>query len=217
MKNLKQALFERDLSEAEFESLIQECEASDQASMELSEMAGKQYKALGLPEPGPSMLGKALPFVGSLAAGLGVVWLLSSMISPAPAPLKTLQSTAPLTAEETHAQARPRLVGARPEAKIKALPPSFSLKVQQEKGASQGVVIQMACQSAIFIGIDIEDMQGRKVRSLGKRVYEKGDSSVLWDLKNEQGALISAGIYYVRMEYTGGMERRALEIERIIK
>ena len=66
--------------------------------------------------------------------------------------------------------------------------------------------IRFQVPDASPVTVDVYDLQGRRVRELLARSLEAGEQRVTWDGRDDAGARVSAGVYFVRMR-AGGAER----------
>jgi hypothetical protein len=60
------------------------------------------------------------------------------------------------------------------------------------------------------VRVEIFDLLGRPVRLLTETLYAPGRYEVAWDGRNDRGAVVNAGIYFVRMTADGFSARRSL-------
>lgn len=72
------------------------------------------------------------------------------------------------------------------------------------------VRIAFALNHAAAIEVDVFDLQGRKVASLGRGVWPAGTHEVVWDGRTRNGQSAPAGMYVVRYLYPGGQDRRGI-------
>ncbi|MFC1572868.1 FlgD immunoglobulin-like domain containing protein, partial [Candidatus Eisenbacteria bacterium] len=64
------------------------------------------------------------------------------------------------------------------------------------------------------VQLTVNDLVGRRVRSLADRGHESGIYEVTWDGRDHQGALAPAGIYFFRLDCAGKTERSRLILLR---
>lgn len=60
------------------------------------------------------------------------------------------------------------------------------------------IIVQLAAMSTLRI--DIHDALGRRIRTLTDGVYSAGVHRLLWDGRNDEGALLGAGMYIYRVQ-----------------
>ena len=72
-------------------------------------------------------------------------------------------------------------------------------------GGEGRVSIAFALPAATSVTLAIYDAGGRLVRSLASGALESGRHSVRWDARDEGGAIVRPGVYWVRLE---AMNRR---------
>jgi flagellar hook assembly protein FlgD len=51
--------------------------------------------------------------------------------------------------------------------------------------------------------LDIYDANGRRVRQLGSSTRPVGEQTIAWDLRDESGRAVQAGLYFARLEVDG--------------
>jgi hypothetical protein len=62
--------------------------------------------------------------------------------------------------------------------------------------------------------ITVSDIQGRRVATLEQRTFEAGSHHVRWQGRDEGGASVAAGVYYVLAEGAGWIEMRRIVLMR---
>jgi len=60
------------------------------------------------------------------------------------------------------------------------------------------------------VRLDLYDLRGRKVRRLFDRDLPRGSFDVMWDGRDDRGARLRDGVYFVRLETTGGRRQTRL-------
>ena len=70
--------------------------------------------------------------------------------------------------------------------------------------------IEYSIPSAGPVRVVIYDVQGRLTRLLVDEVQTTGEHEVLWWGRDDSGAVISSGIYFVRLEFDGDTKTRKL-------
>lgn len=53
--------------------------------------------------------------------------------------------------------------------------------------------------SAGRVGVSVHDVAGRRIRTLDERVEQAGPRSIWWDRRDDAGAKVAAGVYFVRL------------------
>ncbi|MEO0108035.1 MAG: M6 family metalloprotease domain-containing protein [candidate division WOR-3 bacterium] len=76
------------------------------------------------------------------------------------------------------------------------------ISVRPELGSGR-TVIEYSVPEAANIQLGIFDVRGNAVRTLERRLMPRGAYRVAWDGRDDQGRLVSPGIYYCRLEGTG--------------
>ena len=70
--------------------------------------------------------------------------------------------------------------------------------------ASARVELRFSLPRPAAASLDIYDSTGRLVRRLDSASTREGMQSVLWDRRNDQGALMTSGVYFARLSSQGG-------------
>ena len=73
-------------------------------------------------------------------------------------------------------------------------------------------VSQMPGQSNSIVDLSLWDARGRRVRQLAHGLHAAGTEHSEWDLRDEAGGVVSAGLYLVRLQCAG----RTTEIARAV-
>ncbi len=60
------------------------------------------------------------------------------------------------------------------------------------------------------VRLEIYNTLGQRVRTLVDEAQPAGFFQVLWDARDQEGAVVSAGVYLARLNYRGGAETRRL-------
>ncbi len=76
-------------------------------------------------------------------------------------------------------------------------PPDNAPPVVAQRVGDQ-LEIHVSLPSSSTVGLDIYSIGGRRVRSLGSRLFPAGATHVDWDLRDARGALAPSGVYFVR-------------------
>jgi len=98
---------------------------------------------------------------------------------------------------------QPVLVEAAPK-------PIFALTQVAPNPARGPLRIEFSLGSAAAIEIELFDVQGRSVASLGSGLWPAGNHVLEWDGLMRGGAVAPAGLYLVRYRYPGGQDIRRL-------
>ncbi len=64
------------------------------------------------------------------------------------------------------------------------------------------------------VRLSVHDLQGRRVRTLLSGPVRPGRHAVAWDGRDGDGAKVASGVYFVRLEAQGRVERRKLTVLR---
>jgi cyclophilin family peptidyl-prolyl cis-trans isomerase len=69
---------------------------------------------------------------------------------------------------------------------------------------SEAITILCDSKAAQMIGIDVFNIRGQKVRTLQSASIKQGSWNLVWDGKDEQGAVLPKGVYLLRMQAERG-------------
>jgi hypothetical protein len=78
---------------------------------------------------------------------------------------------------------------------------SFTLYQNYPNPFNPSTNIKYEIPQAGLVDINIFDIQGRLIRSLGSTVQPAGSHSVTWDGRNSSGAMASSGTYFCRVRF----------------
>jgi hypothetical protein len=84
-----------------------------------------------------------------------------------------------------------------------ALPTAFSLHPVHPNPFNASAVIQFDLGRACFVLLDVVNVQGERVRLLCSRVTAAGQHQMVWDGRDDRGAHVSSGTFFVRMQSEG--------------
>jgi hypothetical protein len=79
-------------------------------------------------------------------------------------------------------------------------PGHFAVKQNYPNPFNATTKIEFSLQKSIFVELSIYDILGRKVRTLVSEHLSSGNKSVVWDGKNENGEVVSSGLYFYRIK-----------------
>jgi hypothetical protein len=65
--------------------------------------------------------------------------------------------------------------------------------------------ISFTIGSTNHVQLSVEDVLGRSIKTLKNECYSAGHYDVTWDGKNENGALVSSGIYFYTLKILGNI------------
>ena len=88
--------------------------------------------------------------------------------------------------------------------------PDFRLLEVVPSPGRDPVRIAFTLRRAATIEIDVFDVRGRRLVSLGGGEWPAGRQEVVWDGRTRSGELAPAGLYLVRCVYPGGQDRRTI-------
>ena len=80
---------------------------------------------------------------------------------------------------------------------------ALSLEHPAPNPALRSVTLRYALPHEGHVVLAIYDAGGRRVRELVAGVQPAGDHAPVWDLRNEAGRVVGAGLYFVRLEADG--------------
>ena len=65
------------------------------------------------------------------------------------------------------------------------------------------VTLRFALQHQARVRLGIYDVGGRRVRELASGAQAAGEHALAWDLRDEAGRSVGAGLYFARLEAEG--------------
>jgi len=80
------------------------------------------------------------------------------------------------------------------------LPKSFSLSQNYPNPFNPTTTIQFSIPNQVKVELNIYDIMGRKVNSLVSSNYSAGNYNVVWDGTNDNGMMVSSGIYFYQVK-----------------
>jgi hypothetical protein len=80
--------------------------------------------------------------------------------------------------------------------------------------ARQSSVMDFALPEAAMVQVDAFDISGRHIRTLASGIHQAGRGQVNWDLRDDSGRSLSAGIYLVRGRLAGQSWTRRVTVVR---
>lgn len=215
MADLINEFFERELSEAEAESLGDLIRESPEESLRFEGLLAGHYLATGLPSPQlPASLLKLPGAPGGWggAGGLKILLLLAATglgflawkLWPSSAPVPSGPSPAPAALSEAPAAALPRPVPA-----AKPLPVEPQEAGPTAEGEELSVVVDAPQKS--LVTVRILNSAGKEVRALYTGFVQAGRWDFQWDGLLEDGAAADAGDY--RIDVQTGATHMSKEIQ----
>jgi hypothetical protein len=91
-----------------------------------------------------------------------------------------------------------------------AAPQSFQLKQNYPNPFNPETRIPFSLERAGHIQLEVFDVNGKRVRTLSNRPYQAGTHSVVWDGRNDAGALLSNGLYFVTLQ--SGSQQQTIRV-----
>ena len=76
-----------------------------------------------------------------------------------------------------------------------SLPHEFQLHSNFPNPFNPSTSISYSLSEQVFVSLDVYDVLGKKVKSLVSEIKSTGNHSILWDGTNDQGELMSGGVY----------------------
>ncbi len=86
------------------------------------------------------------------------------------------------------------------------IPPIYFSHSAYPNPFSNQVIFSFELKNAANISIDIYDLLGRKVKSLGNKSIGPGNMSLSWDGKNDLGEKLSNGMYFAQPDKNSNLE-----------
>ncbi len=74
-------------------------------------------------------------------------------------------------------------------------PMAFALGQNYPNPFNPTTVIGFTIPETGMVNVEVFDVLGRHVRSLAARPYQSGRHSVMWDGRDDNGSMVSAGVY----------------------
>jgi len=93
-------------------------------------------------------------------------------------------------------------------------PVALSLRATPNPVRSNGTAISFSLPSAGAAHVALFDVTGRRVRTLVDGEHAAGVHQVRWDARDEQGAPVAAGLYYVRLQADGRTQTHRIAVVR---
>ena len=72
----------------------------------------------------------------------------------------------------------------------------------------------MTLPSAVDVRVEVFDLAGRRVRVLAEGSRGAGSSDLVWDLRDDQGRMLHAGMYLVRAQIGASTWMRRVSVVR---
>jgi FlgD Ig-like domain len=95
-----------------------------------------------------------------------------------------------------------------------ALPRDLALAAPRPNPAAGATTLRYALPRSAAVRLAIYDAAGRRVRELAAGGREAGEHAVVWDLRDGEGAAVSAGLYFARLEADGATRVRRVAVTR---
>ncbi|MBN2281816.1 MAG: T9SS type A sorting domain-containing protein [Candidatus Marinimicrobia bacterium] len=89
-------------------------------------------------------------------------------------------------------------------------PDSFQLYQNYPNPFNPGTWIKFHIPETQKVKIDIYNLLGQKVKNLSNKTYQPGEAKIYWNGTNNQGSLVSAGIYLYVMETKNGITSKKM-------
>ena len=148
----------------------------------------------GIPQPRPGGLPDSFSVTG-LTSGTGYYFA-----------LKTLD-------EVNNTSAISNVVyRALPVVRVEQPPLSLSFSGPWPNPARESAQFAYTLPAAASVQMDAFDISGRHVRALEYGVREAGRKDLVWDLRDDSGRRVQAGVYFVHMRTTGASWVRRLVV-----
>lgn len=211
-EDLKQAFFERDLTDEEEDLLERDLAVSQEAAQIFIGHARAAYLATGLPDPegGPAAasMGNVIRVLATGTAITGL-WLYGQHL------LKDTHNLKP----EAVIEMPPQLQPARPQttkARQTTLEPTPIGEVSQESvGRKYGEVEVIVNQKTEgIVTVRVLDEEGREVWLVYAGLLQRGNWSFAWDGRLSDGSKASPGIYSIEAQAGGVVQSRQISIGR---
>jgi len=80
---------------------------------------------------------------------------------------------------------------------------SFTLYQNYPNPFNPSTTIQYNVPKVGDVEINIYDVQGRLIRSMGKSIQQAGTHSLVWDSRSNSGGTVASGTYFCQVLYNG--------------
>jgi hypothetical protein len=80
------------------------------------------------------------------------------------------------------------------------LPEAFSLDQNYPNPFNPNTMIRFSLPKDCWVKLEVYNLLGQKVKTLVDQMLLAGTKEVVWDGKNQAGALVSSGIYFYRIQ-----------------
>lgn len=111
-----------------------------------------------------------------------------------------------VSAFDTHGNEGPAALIASPGSAMgsgTAMPGGPSLAAARPNPAAGTTVLSFMLPREMVVRLSLFDASGRRVRTLAEGSWSAGEHSVRWDLSNDDGRPLSAGLYFALLEVEG--------------
>ena len=102
------------------------------------------------------------------------------------------------------------VVNGAPPLAVRPQPLEYALGVGVPNPASSRSLITFSIPEGAEVDLSVYDITGRRMRSLVSGRQPAGVHESAWDLRDETGGLVRAGVYYYRLEVAGRTFTRRL-------
>jgi len=82
--------------------------------------------------------------------------------------------------------------------------------------AGGSAIVRFGLAKADRVEVKVYDVTGRLVRTLANRNFQAGPQSLVWDGSNDQGHVVSRGVYFTQVKYanSGFVDARKVTVLR---
>jgi FlgD Ig-like domain len=214
MADLIQEFFQRDLSEAEQESLNGLLAESPDAASRYENLLEQNYRATGLPRPRLPRSLRTLRFPGSggLAGASPWVKILVLSLAAAGAALWKFWPRPQAEVRVPSAQTAPAAVAAQDASRRASLP---WVRPQPVKPSEEGQELSVVVESpqTALVTVRILDAAGREVRALYTGFVQPGRWSFQWDGMLSNGQPAPAGNYRIDVQSGASHQTKDIKIK----
>jgi len=103
------------------------------------------------------------------------------------------------------------VVNARPSDTADAPPPPAGLQAVRPNPFRSGTSIAFDLGHPGLVDLMVVDLEGRRVRALASALFVgSGQQSVNWEGRRDDGRVAAAGVYWVLLRWSGGVDRRRI-------
>jgi len=74
--------------------------------------------------------------------------------------------------------------------------------------------LRLSVAGVAQVGVDVFDIRGRRIRALANGIYDAGEYVITWDGRDDAGARVASGLYFIRCSTPGDSQVRRTVLAR---